>query len=214
MQQLVKQKYTMQKQLTLAQAQAATLLHANNNTLTVAQVQQLLANASVTFAQILYVTAVQTAAAHKAQNIQKVTSANVILCSNINAHTSVYANKVKRSAAKYSNNNAAAIAAFTAQQNYFVHTAVYSIVQHAQHSDKFYLYAIYNNANSVYMHNNAIVSKQHIAQYLTASAAKALLQPSDTVHNVTHNITHNVAVRTIALSNIVSVTARKQLLTK
>ena len=202
----------MQK-ITAAQAQAALVLHANNNTITATQVQNLLANVSVTFAQITYVTQVQLAAAHKAQNIYKVTTANVMLCSNIKAHTAVYKRKVQRSAAKYASNSAAAVAAFTAQQNYFTHTSTHSIVQHTQHANKFYLYAFYNKASSVYMHNNAVVTKQHVAAYCTKSAAAALLQTNNTVHNVTHNITHNVQVRTIALANIVSIKARKQLLT-
>ena len=198
---------------TLAQAQAAQALHANNTVVTAQQVQTLLNNCAVTFAQITYVTQVQTAAAHKALNIQKITTANVILCSNINAHTSVYANKVRKTAAAISSNNAQAVAAFTAAQNYFVHTNVHCIVQHAQHAEKQYLYAIYNSSASVYMLNNVQLTKQQVAQYLTASAAKALLQKDNTVHNVTHNITHTVQVRTIALSNIVSIRARKQLLT-
>lgn len=198
--------------ITVAQAQAAILLHANNNTITVAQLQQLLQNVSVTFAQILYVTQVTLAAQHKAQNICKVTSANVMLCSNIKAHTAVYKRKVQRSAAQYAQNSAAAIAAFAAQQNYFTHTNTHSIVQHAQHANKYYLYCFYNNASSVYMHNNSVVTKQHVAAYCTRSAAAALLQTDNTVHNVTHNITHNVVVRTIALQNIVSIKARKQLL--
>jgi vacuolar-type H+-ATPase subunit D/Vma8 len=201
----------MQK-ITLAQAQAAMLLHANNNVLTVAQVQQLLQNVSVTFAQICYVTQVQLAAAHKQQNISKVTSANVLLASTLNAHTSVYARAVRKSAAKHASNNASAIAAFSASANYFEHTSTHCIVQHKQNAMLQYLFAIYNNASSVYMQNNAVVSKQHVAQYCTASAAKALLQNDNTVHNVTHNITHNVTVRTIALQNIVSIKARKQLL--
>lgn len=198
---------------THAQAAAAIMLHANNNCITVAQLQQLLQNVSVTFAQIVYVTTVQLAAAHKAQNIVKVTSANVQLASSLHAHTQLYARAVRKSAAQHAQNSAAAVQAFTAQQNYFVHTATHCIVQHAQHASKQYLYAIYNNAQSVYMHNNAVVSKQHVAQYCTPSAAKALLQQSNTVHNVTHNIVHSVQVRTIALSNIVSIKARKQLLT-
>lgn len=200
--------------LTLAQAQSALALHANNTSaVTAQQIQNMLQNVSVTFAQITYVTQVALAAQHKAQNIQKVTTANVILCSNIAAHTSVYANKVKRSAAQYSNNDAAAVAAFTAASNYFTHTATHCIVQHKQHTSKQYLYAIYNNASSVYMHNNAVVSKQHVAAYCTKSAAATLLQQNNTVVNKTHNITHNVQVRTIALSNIVSIRARKQFVT-
>lgn len=198
--------------LTAQQAQHALALHANNNTLTAQQIATMLQNTSVTFAQITYVTQVALAAAHKAQSIQKVTTANVILCSNIKAHTSVYANKVKRSAAKYAQNDAAAVQAFTAQQNYFTHTNVHCIVAHTQHVNKLYLYTIYNNAQSVYMHNNAVVTKQHVAAYCTKSAAAQMLQANNTVHNVAHNITHNVQVRTIALSNIVSIVARKQLL--
>lgn len=198
--------------LTAQQAQAAILLHANNNVVTAQQIANLLQNVSVTFAQITYVTQVQLAAAHKAQNIQKVTTANVILCSNVNAHTSVYANKVRKTAAAIACNNAQAVAAFTAQQNYFTHTNVHCIVAHTQHANKMYLYAIYNNASSVYMHNNAVVSKQHVAAYCTKSAAAQLLQASNIVVNKTHNIAHTVQVRTIALSNVVSIKARKQLL--
>jgi len=206
------QKVRTMQTFTNAQAHAAVAAHANNNTLSVAQVQQLLANVSVTFAQILYVTNVLTAAAHKQQQLRKVTCANVILCSNINAHTSVYARKVQRSAAKIASNSAQAVAAFNAQDNYFAHTQCYSIVVHKQHASKYYLYAIYNNAQSLYLHNNNVVSKQHIAQFLTASAAQQLLQNNNTVHNVTHDITHNVHVRTIALSNIVQIKARKQII--
>jgi hypothetical protein len=202
---------TMQK-LTLTQAQNALALHANNNTLTVAQLQQLLQNVSVTFAQILYVTNVTLAAAHKAQVIQKVTSANVLLASNIAAQTQLYARAVRKNAAQYAQNDVAAIQQFVASSNYFEHTATHCIVAHKQHAHKLYLFAIYNNATSLLLHNNAVVSKQHVAQYCTASAAAQLLQTDNTVHNVTNNIVHSVQVRTIALSNIVSIRARKQLL--
>jgi len=198
--------------ITAQQAQAAIALHANNNALTVAQVQQLLQNVSVTFAQICYVTDVTLAAAHKAQSIKKVTSANVMLASNLQAHTSLYARAVRKSAAKHAHNSASAVAAFSASANYFEHTNVHCIVQHKQNAALQYLFAIYNNASSVYVHNNDVVSKQHVAQYCTASAAKALLQQSNIVHNATHDITHSVIVRTVALQNIVSIKARKQLL--
>ena len=202
----------MQK-LTHAQALAAVAAHANNNTITVQQLQQLLANVSVTFAQVTYVTQVTLAAAHKAQNILKVTSANVMLCSNIKAHTDVYTRKVQRSAAKYAQNSATAVKNFKAAKASYVHTNVHSIVQNINNANKFYLYVFYNNASSLYVHNNAVVTKQHVAAYCTTSASNALLQQTDnTVYNVTHNIVHNVKVHTIALHNVVSVRARKQLL--
>ena len=206
------QKVRTMKQLTLSQAQQAILLHANNNTLSAPQLEFLLRGVSVTFAQILYVTQVQLAAAHKAEGIQKVTSANVLLASNIAAQTQLYARAVRKSAAKFAQNDPAAVQAFESSGNYFEHTATHSLVVHKQHPDKFYMFAIYNNATSVYMHNGAVVDKQHVAQYSTPSAAKLLLKADDTVHNVTHNVTHSVHVRTIALDNIVHIRARKQLL--
>lgn len=201
------------KHITTAEANTACALHANNNTLSVAQVQQLLGNVSVTFATIEYVTAVQTAAAHRNQNIKKITKANVILCSNIAAHTSVYANKVKKTAATISTNDQAAVAAFTPQANYFEHTACHSIVQHKVHTDKFYLYAIYNDAASVLMLNGTPVTKQDIVQYLTPSGARDMMKVDDVVENKTHGIKHRVTIRTIALSNIVSIKARRQFVT-
>jgi hypothetical protein len=193
------------------QAQAILALHANTQHISAAQVAALLANVSVTFAQIAYVTQVQTSAANKQHNVQKVTVANVQLFANINAFTSVYANAVKRSAAQIASNDAANVAAFTTQQNYFAHTQCYSIVAHKQTQAQ-YLYAIYNNAQSVYFINNSVATKQQVAALLTASASAKLLQASNTVHNVANNVTHNVQVRTIALQNIVSIHANKQAL--
>ena len=191
------------------QAQAILAQHASAQIISAQQVQSLLANVSVTFAQIAYVTQVATSAANKQHNVQKVTVANVQLFANINAATSVFANAVKRSAAQHSSNDESAVAAFAAQSNYFTHTQCYSIVQHKQTQAQ-YLYAIYNNAQSVYFINNAVANKQQVAALLTASAAAKLLQNSNTVYNATHNITHNVNVRTIALQNIVSIHANKQ----
>lgn len=173
------------------------------------QVIALLANKSTTFANIVYNTNVKTAAQHKNVVITKTVTANVQLFSNIKAATSVFANAVKRSANAIDANNADAVAAFTAQSNYFTHTNCYSIVQHKQNAN-LYLYAIFNNAKSTYFINNVQATKQQVAAYLTASAAQALLANTAIVHNKTHNIQHTVKVRTIALSNIVSITANKQ----
>ena len=202
-------------QLTTQQAQAAITSHANANTISQQAIEALLNNVSVTFAQITYVTTVQLAAEHKRAGvvINKVTTANVMLCSNIKAHTAVYKRKVQRSAAKYASNTAAAVAAFTASPASYTHTATHSIVHNNKNINALYLYCFYNRATSIYMHNGAAVTKQHVAAYCTNSAAAALLNASSTVHNVTHDITHDVTVRTIALHNIVSIRARRQLLT-
>ncbi len=195
--------------LTLQNAQTALQQHASTATITAPQIADLLNNVSTTFAQITYVTKVATAAKFKHVNIVKVTTANVQLFSNINAATSVFANAVKRTAANIATNNASNVANFTAQQNYFTHTDCYSIVKHNTNNN-LYLYCIYNNASSLYFINNVLATKQEVAQYLTASAAQQLLNPTATTHNVTNNVTHTVVVRTIALANIVSINAMQQ----
>lgn len=199
--------------ITLQTALQAIALQQNSTTITAQAIEQLLQHCSVTFAQLLYVTQVQLAAKHKQQQIYKVTSANVMLASNVAAHTDIYARRVRKTAGAIAANSAQAVADFTAQGNYFEHSGTcYCIVAHKQYADRLYLYAIYNRAQSVYVHDGAIVQKQHVAQYCTASAAQQLLHGGNTVVNKTHNIEHAAHVRTIALSNIVQITARKQLL--
>jgi len=190
-------------------AQSALQAHANNNTIAAQTIQVLLANKSTTFANVVYVTKVATAVKLKHVSIKKVVSANVQLFSNINAFTSVYANAVKRTANNIAQNDAANVDQFVAQSNYFTHTACYSIVAHKQ-TNALYLYAIYNNASSLYYIDNVLATKQQVAEYLTASAASALLASNPVVLNVTNNVLHTVKVRTIALANLVSITANKQ----
>ena len=174
-----------------------------------ADVQTLLQNVhGTTFAQLVQVTPVGLAAAHKDKRIVKVTKANVQLFNNLQAFTNAYENAVKRTAAKISANDKQAVAAFESQGNWFEHdTQCYSIVRHNKDNSKVYLFAIYNKADSLYVEGNTVVSKQHVAQYMTASAAKELLAPSATVTNVTHGIEHKVHVRTTSLDNIATIKA-------
>ena len=165
------------------------------------KIANLLQNKSVVFASINYTTQVKTAAANKHLTVKKTTIANVQLFSNIKAATNVFANAVQKNAN---------VASFKTSSNYFTHTNVYSIVQHKKNS-KLYLYAIFNNvSSSIYTINNVTATKQQVAQLLTASAAKQLLSNSNTTYNVKNDITHNIVVRTIALSNINSITTNKQ----
>lgn len=186
----------------LALALQAVALQQTGTAITPADVSNVLATVKgTTFATITQVTKVATAAAHKAVTINKVTEASVQLFNNINAFTSVYANAVKRDAG---------VAEFTVQDNYFEHTDCYSVVKHKT-KEAYYLYAIYNNAKSVYVMDGREMTKAEVAAYMTPSAAKALLDPQPT-HNVLNNVEHSVAVRTVALANIVSIVANKQLL--
>ena len=190
---------------TLQQAQAALIQHANAVYITAQQVEQLLGSVASTFASIVYVTQVQTAAKHKQVNIQKVTKANVTLFNSAYDYTAA----VQRSAGRINDNNSNDVQNFTKQDNYYEHTTCYSVVKHKLHNT-LYLYAAYNNAHSYYFIDNVQATKQQVAAYLTPSAAEKLLRDNTVVHNATHNVLHTVHVRTIQLNNIVSITANKQ----
>lgn len=197
--------------LTLQQAQQALQQRSNNNFVTAQDVEQLLQNVKgVTFASVLQVTQVKTAAAHKLRNVQKVTQASVQLFNNVQDYVNVYAAAVKRSAANIADNSVADVQAFKQQDNYFAHTNTFSLVQHKTDATKYYLYAIYNNANSLYFIDGQQATKAEVADLLTASAAKDLLNSSNVVHNVANDIMHTVQVRTIALSSIVELKAMRQ----
>lgn len=193
------------------QAQAALAAQQSNAQFGVQQIRDLLQNASVTFANVTFVTQQQNAAAHKNVIINKCTNANIILCSNIAAHTNVYANKVRKSALQYANNSREDIDNFDTSTASFTHTDCYSVVQNKKVATKFYLYAIFNTAQTVLLHNNTVVTAQYAQQFVTPSALAA--QRARVTHNKTNNVTHDVVVRTIAISNLVSIRARKQILT-
>jgi hypothetical protein len=199
--------------LTLVTAQQALQQHANNTQVAAQDVEALLQNVNgVTFANIAYVTDVKLAAAHKHNVVQKVTVANVQLFNNLKAFTDVYVNAVKRTATQIATNNMQNVADFEKQDNYFTHTNCYSVVQHKTNNNK-YLFAIFNTAQSMYFINAQQSTKQQVAALMQPAAAKKLLEESNVVRNVANNIEHTVQVRTIALQNIVSITAQKQTIT-
>lgn len=195
--------------LTQAQALAAFALQKNNTVITPEGVKDLLVNTKgTTFAEIATVTPVKFAAAPTKDGVKavRVTVANVQLFNGLKDYN-VYANAVKRSAEKLGWTNPFNIKDFEAQDNWFAHTDCFSIVQNRKDPEKFYLYAIYNKAESAYVMNNTVVSKEIIAQYLTPAAARELMSPPTHNVNVTHDVTHNVIVRVISLDNVVGIKA-------
>lgn len=193
--------------LTHTQALQALYLQRQGKQVTPADVQRLLHGVhGIAMAGILYATQVKTAAAHRLQVIHKVTAANIQLANNLLAFTNVYERAVRRSSLALGNAQNL-VAAFAPQDNYFEHTPCYSIVRHRQ-QQKYYLYAIFNHASSIYLDENGKqLSVQDVAQYLTPSAAERLLTPSSEVKNVAHGITHDVQVRTVQLEKIVRLRA-------
>ena len=183
-------------------------------------IEQLLATTrGTTFAGLVQVTPVKLAAAHKSKMIYKVTVANVQLFNNLNAFTNAYQNAVRRSAARLPSNDPAAVASFESQGNWFTHTEeCYSIVRHNTKPTQKYLFGIYNFGESMYVEAAAVatplvdplrvVSKQHVAQYMTPAERDKLLNPPALVRNVANDIEHGVIVRTVALDNVVRLQVR------
>ena len=195
--------------LTLAYARAAIAAHAHNK-VNAQRVTALLQqyNNTATIANVTQVTQVQCSAANKNVVIQKVTRASVLLFANALNYVAC----VQRSAAKIAENDVAAIAQFTASAASFTHDAnCYSIVTN-NNSAQQYLYLHYNNAQSVYVLNDTLISAATAASFCTASVAKTMLQQSNTTHNVSNNVTHSICVRTVKLQNIVRLAALKQVL--
>lgn len=168
----------------------------------------LLSGKSSTFAQIEYVTEIKPAAAHKSVKIQKLTTANVQLFSDIKAATDVFLNAVKRTAQKISGNNLDNLETFEKSNTYFEHTDCYSIVKHKE-SEKLYLWAIFNNAISHFLVNGKPATREQVAEFLTPSAKKALLNNDKIVLNAKNDIMHTVQVRTISLENVKAINAAK-----
>ena len=154
-----------------------------------------------TFASITYNTDITPSAANKHVLIKKRVTANVQLFNNL-TEFNVYEKAVTRSASKIEENNANTNP-FTANSASFTHdTECFSIVKNKK-SDQEYLYAIYNSVSETeYYIDEEPATKQEIAQFLTPSAAKKLLEPNDITYNKTNDVLHNVIVRTIKLENI------------
>jgi len=195
--------------LSLAYAKAAIAAHSNNK-VNASRVTALLApyNNTATIANVTQVTQVQTSAANKGVLIQKVTKASVLLFANALNYVAC----VQRSAAKVEGNDPSKVADFVASEASFTHDpACYSIVTNKTSSQQ-YLYLHYNRAESVYIHNGALLSAEAAASFCTPSVAKTMLNTSKTTHNVSNDVTHSIVVRTVKLQNIVRLAALKQVL--
>lgn len=157
---------------------------------------QLAATKGTTFARIETDTEVKPAAAHKAHNIRKLTLANVQLFNGIKDYE-IFAKAVKRSAG---------VEEFVQSDNWFEHTDCWSIVKHKS-KDAYYLYAIYNKAESVFTIDGAPATRAQVAALLTPSAAAQLLDTSGETYNKRNDVTHSIVPRVVALANVVSIKA-------
>jgi len=165
--------------------------------------------AGTNFASAEYCIKLDTSAANRAVQIRKAVRCNVQLFASIKDYD-LYRKQVLRSANKLSESE---ITDFVVSETYYEHTDCFSIVQHKKDSAKQYLYAIYNHAESIVFVDDVESTKEYAASFMTASAAAKFLSESKLVYNKTNDVTHDVTLRTVTLSNLVSLTVNKQVLT-
>lgn len=164
----------------------------NKKNVTADDVRRLMAPVKgTTFARLATVTKVKTAAAHREVNIQKVTQANVQMFATASEMSPYVAAVQRQSGAEE----------FQVSESPFEHSDVYSLVTNKK-SGREYLYVIYNSAKSVFLINGQEATREQVAEYLTPSEAKKLLEPPATVMNVTNGVEHNVIIRTIGLESV------------
>lgn len=183
--------------------QLAAIVHSGSN-VTAQQLQAAIKNNKVTFATIVQCSLVDLSKDNKAiHKIYKIATTNVT----INAS---YTNAVQKTASTISSNNASNVANFVAQASNYtaLNSNCEAVVALNSNNSKHYLKAIANKcyaAQYFCANTNSIVSKAYVASLCTASAAKAMLNTSNVVHNVSNNIAHTVAPRTFALANMHSI---------
>ena len=166
------------------------------------EIKQTLENVSSVSKIIWYRSDVKTAAKHKNDvKIVKEVCARVTLFGQPDETTSVYQDLVRQ---RGSGENAENFEA--SKKTFFDHDEnCYSLIRHKTNG-KEYLYCIFEDTLSTEFYlNGEPVLREVVAEYLTPSEAKKLLNPEPFVKNVSQNVEHDVIVRTIALENVISI---------
>lgn len=186
--------------LTFPEAAVAVAITKQDKTITIQEVSGIMNNTD-TPVIITTATRVKTAAAHKDVELYKVAKARVLLPAN----GDTYIRMVKESATALGSDELN-VQNYTVGESPYQHTAVYPICELKSNPEKKYLYAIYEETSApVYLLDGSEVTKEDVANYLTASEAKKLLEENVVTENKTHDIKHSVNVRTISLGNVVDI---------
>lgn len=168
-----------------------------------------------TIARIDYTTLVATAAKFKAVKIEKNTVASVILFGSQKAAMSAYERRVRKTATEIADNNAQAVDNFELSDNWHCADGAYSIRKHREKADKHYLFPMFCRPSIVhYTIDGKPATRLDVAEFLTPSARKTLLDNTGIVENKKNGIKHKAIVRTIDMANINQVKIKKMILTK
>lgn len=177
-----------------------------------ADVQNILRNTITTFAHVVQATPVKLAAKNKDRNICKLSTVNVVISS---SHAT-YENAVKNSATKLGN-DADKVAEFKPQAAKFTRDEKCAALAVSNNRGlPMLVYMTYPNPRSagkryfIDADTNELMTAEQVAELMTPSAAKQLLEPSTTQHNKKYDIEHTVNTRSVYLHNVIKVIANKQ----
>ncbi len=179
--------------------------HQSGQCLQASQLRALLAGAGVTFANLGWVTPVAVAAAHRDHLVQKVTACRAMLFGDALASREVYRRRVLRTAQALGQE----VTEFEPESAFYQHDdTCYSLVSRGEQQ---YVYLHPQGARSQYVIDGAVATRQAVADLLTPSARKLLLEPQSVITNQRTGIQHSAHVRVVKLQNVVAVRARRQL---
>lgn len=176
-------------------------------------IKAMLAPMITSFAQVVQVTKLPLAAAHKDRTVLKVSNSNVL----ISGSAETYSNAVKNSANKIATNDAEDVKNFQAVAPKFVRHPYCAAVANSTKTDELqFVYLMFKHlenkttANYIDADTLTLMSLSDVANLLTPSAAKELLNPSKSSVNVRTGIEHSVTTRAVNMFNILSVTLNKK----
>jgi hypothetical protein len=166
------------------------------------ELQKILTEVSSVKKEICYRSEVKTAAKFKNDFvIEKYVCAVVTLFGQPDETTPVYQDLVRQ---RGSGENAENFEA--SKKTFFEHDENFYSLIHHKTTGKAYLYCIFDDTLSTdFFVNGSPASREEVAEYLTPSEAKKLLNPPEFVKNVSQDVEHDVIVRTISLENVISI---------
>jgi hypothetical protein len=167
-----------------------------------------------TIARLSTTTQVKTAAKFNVVNIKKTTVSSVLLFGKVSAYKNAYLRRVKKTAAEIEGNTEKSIDNFQLSDNW--HKAsekAYSVRFHAEKGTK-YLFPMYCKAGKTsFTINGNPATRLEVADYLTPSERKKLLDDSGIIENKKNGVKHSAIVRTISMDNINYLKIKGQIIT-
>lgn len=156
-----------------------------------------------TIARIEFTTDVKTSAKFKAVDIKKTTTASVLLFGSVKAYTNAYKRRVQATARIIDGNDMQAVDNFEVSDNWHVASeSAYSIRLHRDKGTKYLFPMFCKPSKSFFTIDGKPSTRLEVAEYLTPSEQKKLLDDSGIVENKRNGIKHRAIVRTILFANV------------